>query len=459
MNDVQLSTPSARESRQAQGPRGKYFLGSTLDFQRDALGFVTRMARDYGEIAHFRLGNIEIYQVNDPDAIQQVLQSKNHNYIKGEFFGTLRMMAGNGLIVSEGTHWLRQRRLMQPAFHRQRIAGFAGMMVEQAQEMLQGWEEAARSKQHLNVARSFTDLTMAIITRAMFTNAYSDRTHRVGEAISHLLEDVNFRFVVPFYPRLNVPTPRNLKARASIRIVDEVVYSFIHERRASGQNGDDLLGMLMSARDADTGEAMTDEQLRDEVLTVFVAGHETTAVLLAWVCYLLALHPEAAEQMYAEVDQVLGQRPPTLEDLPKLTFTRMVLDETMRLYPPAWVTNREAVEDDVLCGVRIPAGKVVLLSSYAVHRLPQYWEDPEAFDPLRFTAERSTQRPRFAYFPFGGGPHQCIGNSFALTEASLIMASIAQRCRLELIPGQAVIPQPAVTLRPKNGLMMAVKKR
>lgn len=459
MNDVQVSTPPVQESRQPRGPRGQLFLGSTLDFQRDSLGFITRMAHEYGDVALYRLGNIEIYQINDPKAIQQVLQSKNHNYIKGEFFGTLRMIAGNGLIVSEGAHWLRQRRLMQPAFHRQRIANFAGMMVEQAQEMLRGWEQAAASGQPLNVARSFTDLTMAIITQAMFSNAYTDRTNRVGMAISHLLDDVNFRFIVPFYPRLNVPTPRNLKARASMRIVDEVVYGFINERRASGADGDDLLGMLMSARDEETGEAMTDEQLRDEVLTIFVAGHETTAVLLAWVCYLLALHPEAAERMYAEVDQVLGQRLPTLEDLPKLAYTRMVLDETMRLYPPAWVTNREAVEDDVLCGVRIPAGKVVLLSSYAVHRLPQYWEDPEAFDPLRFTPERSADRPRFAYFPFGGGPHQCIGNSFALTEATLILASIAQRFRLELIPGQAVIPQPAVTLRPRDGLMMTIKKR
>jgi cytochrome P450 len=459
MNDVQVSTPSAQESRQPRGPRGQLFLGSTLDFQRDSLGFITRMAHEYGDVAHYRLGNIEIYQINEPEAIQQVLQSKNHNYIKGEFFGTLRMVAGNGLIVSEGAHWLRQRRLMQPAFHRQRIAGFTGMMVDQTQKMLQVWEQAANSGQALDVARSFTGLTMAIITQAMFSSAYTDRTHRVGAAISHLLEDVNFRFVMPFYPRLNVPTLRNLKARAAIRTVDEVVYGFINERRASGIDGDDLLGMLMSARDADTGEAMTGEQLRDEALTIFVAGHETTAVLLAWVCYLLALHPQAAEQLYAEVDQVLGQRPPSLEDLPKLAYTRMVIDETMRLYPPAWVTNREAVEEDLLCGVRIPAGKVVMLSSYVMQRLPQYWQDPLTFDPLRFTPERSAERPRFAYFPFGGGPHQCIGNSFALTEAALILASIAQRFRLELAPGQAVIPQPAVTLRPKGGLMMAIRKR
>jgi cytochrome P450 len=280
----------------------------------------------------------------------------------------------------------------------------------------------------------------------------------VAQAVTTLIEDIGYRFAVPFYPPPRVPTPRNRRHRLALAALDHAIYEIIAARRRGDTSGDDLLGLLIDVRDEQSGEGMSDRQLRDEVITLFVAGHETTAVALAWAWHLLAEHPGAAERVRAELAGALGDRAPATADLPQLPYARMVIDEAMRLYPPAWITNRQAIADDEICGYHIPAGAIVLISPYVMHRHPAYWENPERFDPERFTPERSAGRPHYAYFPFGGGPRQCIGKGLALMEAQLILGAVAQRFRLGHVPGHVVEPQALVTLRPRGGLPMIVER-
>jgi cytochrome P450 len=443
----------------APGPHGQFLLGSIRDFQSDPLNFIQQVASEYGPVARFRLANVVFNLVSHPDGIQQVLQSNNHNYIKGEFFDPVRQMAGDGLFASEGAHWLRQRRLMQPAFHRQRIAGFADIMVRQTEGMLERWETLADTGEPVDVSQAFTELTMRIIAETMFSVQLAEDVHRISEALTLLLADLDYRFQVPFYPRIGFPTLRNLRAQKALHTVDEVLYPIIQERRNHEGQQVDLLQMLMGARDEETGEGMSDQDLRDELITMFVAGHETTAVLLTWLFHILSSEPEWEVRLVDEVSTVLSGRQPGFEDLPSFPMLRMAIDETLRLYPPLWLTNRNAVQDDEICGYRIRAGEVVGIAPYVTHRLPAYWPDPERFDPLRFEPERSAGRPRFAYLPFGGGPRQCIGNNFALQEAQLIFATLVPRFRLQAIPERPVKVNPSATLRPKDGLWMRVERR
>lgn len=437
---------------------GNILLGHTMQFQKDSLNFITKVAREYGPVATYRLGNLTLHAINHPDGVQRILHDNNRNYIKGEYYKIVRAVAGDGLIASEGEHWLRQRRLMQPSFHRQRISNFSEIMTRRTRAMLDRWEKEGRTNQVINFAEEMTDLTMGIITESMFSTQFVDQNHQVGRALAYLLEDVNYRYTMPFYPGYHVPTPRNLRARKALRIIDDAIYGIINNRRRSGGGGDDLLGMLMNAKDEDTGEGMTDRQLRDEVVTVFAAGHETTALALSWLFYLLSKNPEVANRLYAEVD-ALGNKNPDMPDLPRLSYTRQVIDETLRVYPPAWIFNRYTIADDEICGFPIKAGSIVMISPYVNHRLPEYWPEPDKFDPDRFSPDKVASRPRFAYLPFGGGPHQCIGNNFALVEATLVTAVIAQHFRLELAPGTSVVTQPTVTLRPKDGLPMIPRLR
>ena len=442
------------------GPRGHFLLGSIQDFQHDQLGFVMNMQRDYGDVACFRLANVVFNLVSHPDGVQRILQENNHNYIKGKFFDPVRHLAGDGLFASEGAHWLRQRRLMQPAFHRQRIASFAEAMVSETERMLEHWEEPARTGKPLEVSREFTDLTMRIIAQAMFSTQIEEDVRAISEAITLLLADLNFRFQVPFYPKIGFPTLRNRRAQKALSVIDEVIYRIIHQRRKNLEQGvdlpNDLLTMLMEARDEDTGEAMTDKHLRDEAITMYVAGHETTAVLLTWMFHILSNESQWETRLVSEINAALNGRTPGFADLPAFPTLRMAIDETLRLYPPVWLTNRNAVQDDEIGGYRIAAGAVVGVAPYVTHRLPKFWPDPERFDPTRFTPENSASRPRFAYIPFGGGPRQCIGNNFALAEAQLIFATLVQRCRLQADPARPVVIEPTATLRPKDGLWMKV---
>jgi len=440
------------------GPRGNLLFGSMFDFQKDPLGLFMSLAREYGDVVRYRVAVWTFYLVNRPEGIQRILQENNRNYVRGATFEPIRNLArGNGLATSEGEFWLRQRRLMQPVFHRQRVAAFGDLMTEATLAMLERWRPIAADGRPLDTHVEMTRLTMGIVTQALFSAKVTDETIAIGQAITTIMGNIEFRYAVPFYPSVSVPTPRNRRHLAALRTLDQIVYGILRERRRHPRPADgsgDLLSLLIEARDEETGEGMSDKQLRDEVLTLFVAGHESTANALTWVFYLLSRHPEVERRLRAELAEVLGGRVPTVADLSELSYTRMVIEETLRLYPPAWIMIRSAVADDEICGYRIPANATVLISPYVIHRLPTFWEAPAEFDPERFTPERSADRPDFAYFPFGGGPHQCIGKGYALQAAQLVLATVAQRFRLRLAPGQAVEPQALLTLRPRGSLPM-----
>ncbi len=460
---MSATTRNGRRSNasETRGPRGNPILGSMRDFQRDKLRFIRGLTR-YGDVARYRMAHLTWYQVNHPEGVRRVLQENNRNYGKGALtLGIFKPVVGEGLLTSEGGLWLRQRRLMQPVFHRRSVAAFGALMTDETLAMLERWRPAMENGTTLDVPVEMARLTLDIATGALFHAHVGEEPEVIARAVNTLVEDLGYRFEVPFYPPPGVPTPRNRRLRAALRTLDRSVYSIIAERRRGGGGGDDLLALLMGARDEETGEAMDDRQLRDEVITLFLAGHETTANALSWAFYLLAAHPDAEGRLRDELEEVLGEdggrRPPTLEDLPKLTYTKMVVDETLRLYPPAWITNRQTIADDEILGHRIPAGAYVMLSPYVLHRHPDYWERPDEFDPERFTPERSAGRPRFAYFPFGGGPRQCIGQSMALVEAQLVLATVLGRCRLRLFSDRPVEAEALATLRPRDGLPMTVE--
>src|SRR5215204_2457939 len=430
------------------GPRGNVVLGSIGDLYRDRLRFVLDVASTYGDVAQYRVAHIRMYQVNHPDGVGRLLHENHRNYSKDV-----------ATFTSDGDFWRRQRRLAQPAFHRRRVAAFGELMTDATLAMLERWRPSVAQGLPLDVATEFMHLTLEIATRALFSTSVERDLVKIGRAIAMLLNEVTFRFTFPFYPPLKVPTPRNRRVLAARVTLDSVIYQIIAERRRRPGEHDDLLALLMEARDEKTGEGMSDRQLRDEVITLFVAGHETTANALTWASYLLSTHVAVARELRTEVDEALQGRIPTAADLPNLPYTRRVIDETLRLYPPAWITNRRAIEDDTICGYRIPADAIVSISPYVTHRDPTLWQNPEGFDPDRFAPERSSGRPHFAYFPFGGGPHQCIGKGFALLEATLVLALLTQQYELHLVPGRRVETVAMATLRPRYGMWMTAHPR
>ncbi len=443
----------------APGPRGVPLLGCIPDMRRDQLGFVTSVARKYGPVARFRLGPVIFNLVTGADVVQHVLQEHGRRYVKGSNWAPVRQLVGDGLFGGDGATWLRQRRLVQPAFHRERVAGFGDLMVRETNRMLARWDEAAAQGEPVEITHDLTALTMAIIAGAMFHTDLDDRLPALGGLVAWLLADLDFRMEVPLYPGFRVPTNRNRRARRALADVRRTLQEIIDSRRRSGSEGSDLLGMLMTARDEATGDPMSDAQLRDELLTFFVAGHETTAVLLAWLLVELAAAPEWDRRLATEAAAALGDRAATAEDMTALPLTGMVIDETLRLHPPAWMTSRTATRDDVVGGFRIGRGEVVGVSPYALHRRAGLWPDPERFDPTRFKADAVAARPRFSYIPFGGGGHQCIGNQFALLEARLITATILRRYRLERADPGPVGVEASTTLRPAAPRRMRLEHR
>jgi cytochrome P450 len=445
------------------GPRGHFLTGSLPEIKRDRLPFFLELMQNYGDVVQLRLGPVKAVMLYHPEAVQHVLQDRHATYNKDTRANAgLRPIIGNGLLISNGDFWLRQRRLMQPAFHRQRITAFGELMSRETLAMLDSWEPAINKRKAMNIQQEMMRLTLSIVTQALFGAKVTDADGTLGENIDILISDNMYRFEHPFYPPIWLPTGRNRLFTRARGKLDQVIYEMIANRRQHPEQGHDLLAMLMQAQyegdeqDAHEGRTMSDQQLRDEVMTLFLAGHETTALALSWTLYLLSQNPHAEARLRKELDEVLQGRSPSLADLPNLTYTRMALDESMRLYPPAWVTERKSLQDDEIGGYPIPAGTTVVICPYVTHRHPQFWADPETFDPERFNPENANGRPRYAYFPFGGGPRQCIGNTFALLEAHLILATILQRYRLELAPGWQVQPDPLITLRPKGGLWMVV---
>jgi cytochrome P450 len=447
----------------APSPPGEPVLGHLRLLMRSPPRFLLRSCVEHGDVVRLHFGNplrrMTAHLISAPDDVRRVLQDQHRTYSKRtRGIEKLRIFLGNGLLTSEGDFWLRQRRIAQPAFHRDRIASFGGAMTRAAGDMLERrWAQQAASGQPFDVATEMMRLTLRVVSETLFGADVSGDADAVGEAVGQLLHEA-MRVIEAWVDLpMTLPTPGNRRLQAAMATVDEVVMRVIAERRRAADPGSDLLAMLMRARDEETGESMSDRQLRDEVVTMFLAGHETTANALSWALYLLAMHPGEARKLRVELREVLGGRPPTIEDVPRLVQTRAVIQETMRLYPPAWITTRRVEQEDMLGGYRVPAESVVFVSPYVIHRSPRLWKNPEGFDPDRFLPERAASIPRLAYLPFGAGPRQCIGNGFAMLEAQLILATIVQRAELELVPGRVVEVEPVVTLRPKGGLAMVVR--
>lgn len=438
-------------------PPAHPLLGHYLAFRRDRLAFYHDAARMYGDLIRLRFGPVDTYLVSHPDAIRHILQDNQRAYGRHAFGNRLlRFLTGDGILTSEGSTWLRNRRLAQPAFHRQRIASFGSLMTEATLAMLARWRTVTAP---FNLAHEMSRLTMEIAGRALFSTDISDAAHAIGQVARVGVEYAQDRAVTFFPALLALPTARNRRYRRARQEADRLIYELIATRRRHPEEHHDLLALLMAARDEETGEGMSDHQLHDEMVTMLFAGQETTATALTWCFHLLSDHPEVEETLHDELRRVLGGRTPTTEDLPALPYTRMVLDETMRLYPPIWIMGRSALMADEVEGYLLPAHAMIAISPYVVHRHPAFWPNPTRFDPQRFTAEASATRPRFAFFPFGGGPRQCIGNGFALTEIVLVLATIAQQYHLRRLPTFRVEVEPLLTLRPRHGLMVRASER
>ncbi len=439
---------------QAPGPKGLPFFGSIFPALRDPIGMFLRERETYGDVVRFKFGPFDYYLVNDPEVVRHVLVENAEAYTKSRNYLGLRIVLGDGLLLSEGDHWRRQRKLAQPAFHRSKLAGFADQMSRATRDLLDRWKREPAGEP-FDIHREMMRLTFRIVGLTLFSRDVEGDAKEVGEALDVAMSWANdyAQSLIRIPP--SVPTPANLRFRRAMRTLDAVVYRLISERREKARRdgyGDDLLGMLMEAVDETTGASMSDKQLRDEVITMVLAGHETTANLLSWTFYLLSKNPEAERRVREEALRVLERRDPSLDDVKKLEETRLVLEEALRIYPPAWVFERQATQADTLGGYRIEPGSIVGISPYVLHRHPRYWDNPEGFDPDRFRAERSASRPRYAYLPFGGGPRTCIGNHFAMMEAQILLTMIVRDHRLELDPSHPVVLDPLVTLRPKHGI-------
>jgi cytochrome P450 len=453
--------PAWKSPRVAPSPRGDPFLGNLRSMRSDPLGLVVGAMHELGDVVRLVFPRAQdVHVVYHPDHVRQVLQDNAKNYNKQtRGFEKVRNVLGNGLLTSEGDFWLRQRRIAQPAFHREKIAAFAQIMARAGEDMVDGWEHAAKSGRPIDVSAEMMRVTLRIVGEALLGADVTREARSIGEALTLVLEDTIQRTMSLVDVPLRYPTPRNrrfLKARGTL---DALVHRVIRERRAGGESEPDLVSMFLEVRDPQTGEQMTEAQVRDEVMTMFLAGHETTANALAWTFYCLSKAPSVDRAIAAELRDVLGDRPPTLADLPKLPMVKMALQESMRLYPPAWILGRCAIEEDEIGGYRIPKGSIVFVCPYATHRHRVFWPNPEGFEPERFLPHNEERRSRYAYFPFGGGPRMCIGSAFAMIEAHLVLASVLRRYRLDLVPGYPVEPEPLITLRQKYGLQVHLAPR
>ena len=435
------------------GPPSKSLTGAFKDYSRNPLGYLPRLAQQYGDIVTMRYYNFRVYFVSHPDYIEEVLVTQNRKFIKGRILRANKRLFGNGLLTSEGDFWLRQRRLAQPAFHRARIATYADTMVRYTLRLLAEWKSGTECDIHSEMMR----LTLQIVAKTLFDADVDREARQVGHALEAIME-LNSDFRKLILTPTWMPTLRNIRAAIATRRLDKIIFRIIGQRRATGKDAGDLLSMLLTAQDED-GSRMNDRQLRDEAMTIFLAGHETTANALSWTWLLLAQNPTVEAKLHAELDAVLAGRAPSLDDLARLPYCGHVITESMRLYPPAWGMARVAIEDVEIGGYPIPKGCGVSLAQWVVHRDPRWYDAPLDFRPERWEGDLLKRLPRFAYFPFGGGPRQCIGNSFATMEATLLLATIAQHFRIRMVPDHPAVPIPSITLRPRYGIRATLHAR
>ncbi len=433
-------------------------LGHQADFRADPLSLQLRARQEVGDLVRLRFGPFSFHLLSNPAEAYALLVDKSKNYSKRTpGYRMLSTVLGDGLVTSEGDLWRSQRRIIQPAFNKKKITGLTDVMREAAEDLANDWELLARQGAIVDIAHEMTTVTLRIAGETLCGVNLSDDSEEMSTAVNNLMTGFTKMMTVPFPFLASLPTPSNMKARRALAEVDRVVHEVIAEQRKDPGDKPTLLNMLIDARD-DDGQGMSDKQLRDEVITILLAGHETTANALNWTFYLLSKHPAVARKLEAELDEVLDGAPPTMEQVRDLPYTTQVIKESMRLYPPVWTVGRRAEEADEICGYHIPKGALVLASPYVLHRHPDYWENPEGFDPERFAPDRQAPA-RGAYMPFIVGPRKCIGEHFAMTETVIMVATLLARYRLELQPGHKVELEPSVTLRPKHGIKMRIIKR
>jgi cytochrome P450 len=438
------------------GPPGYPILGDLPDFLRDKLGFLSRCADQYGDVVKLKIGE-PTYLLLSPEDIEHVLVKNYRNYEKSPRLTSRkgRQLSGEGLLTTYAAEHLRQKRMMQPHFYHKSIRAFANIIIGTTEQMLAEWRDGAK----LNIAEEMMNLAQRVILKSLFSGETEEDIDKLAKIITIRRKYFGYVFLSPFPFPEYLPTYANREYRGTIKQIDEFIYSSISARRATVTPPQDLLTMLMSAQYED-GSTITDKQAHDEALTISITGYETIGEALAWTWYLLSEHPLVESKLFMELNEVLGGRMPAIDDAPMLRYTEMILYESMRLYPPTWIFVRMAQEADVLpSGATIPLGSKIYLCQYIVHRSPRFFSKPEKFDPERFSEAARRERPKFAYFPFGGGPRLCIGEPFAMMECVLILACIARRFQLTLLPGQKIVPEPGITLRPKNGIIMRLKQR
>ncbi|MEM6255643.1 MAG: cytochrome P450 [Cyanobacteria bacterium P01_D01_bin.156] len=452
-----MASDSIASKESPRGPKGNFLIGSIQDYSQDPMGFSRRCADEYGDVVAFSGLMFPGVQLNHPDQLEEVFVSKRDYFIKDQALSILRLILGKGLLTSEGDFWQRQRRLMQPAFHRERIATYGETMVDYTNRLLSTWQPGNVRDIH----QEMMQLTVEIAAKTLFGADVTDKATDIDKAMEVIIEYFGLRSTNPFLFFMPdwVPTASNLRFRRVAKRMQNLITSIVQQRRASKEEDTvDLLSMLLQARDED-GQPMSDQQLQSEIMTLLIAGHETTANALTWALYLLAQHPDIEEQLATELHTVLAGRSPTVDDYPRLAFTTQVVKETLRLYPPAWAIGRTVAKPCEVGGVELKPGSFVFMSPWIVQRDPRYFEQPDSFIPQRWSDGFEKQLPTFAYFPFGGGPRVCIGQAFAMMELVLVLATICQQFRFDLVNDKPVELWGAFTLRPRHGIQMALVKR
>jgi cytochrome P450 len=446
------------EPRVAPGPEGELLLGRLSKFQRDPLRMLTELQREYGEVVRVRLGPHLVHQVTDPSAIRSVLHEHDPDYRRGKFYARFRLFFGRGMLTTDREVWHRRRHVSQPFFHRPRLDAGAPLIVERTATMLARWSQLAARGEAFDLVPELMGLSLAVLGRMLLGIDLSDDMDRIGPAVRFSLKAMILTGELDQMLPAWLPTSYNRTLRRSKRVLDETIGRVVGDHRAGRCPAPDLASTVLAARDPETDQPWTDREVHDELMTIFLAGHETTGCGLAWTLYAIAEHPDVRRRLEDELARELGGRVPAVDDLPRLPYLCRVVDESLRRYPPIWLFPRDANGDGVLAGYHIPANTSILLTPYASHHNPAYWDDPEAFDPDRFLPERSAGRPRYAYLPFGGGRRQCIGYYLALLELRLIVAMVVQRFRLRVVPDHPVVCGPLVSLRPLHGIRVTLQE-
>lgn len=443
------------------GPKGYPVIGNLFDLAGpDRINWLQSVAQQYGDVSKFKLVTDDIYLINHPDLVKEILTKKSDNYTKNTLsFKVVKVVLGEGTFTAMGDVWRRKRRLVQPSYQKRKIAALSTTITDTIAEMLEEWEVACDKKQTLNAAHEMMQVTLKVVVKSLFSTALSkEETQTVANVFTPLLDATNKRVSNPFQWVYKLPLASNKTYQKYIDELNAIIFRIIKDRRKTTEPPMDLLQMLMDSEDEETGEPLTDEELRDEVMTVFIAGHETTANAMSWLWVLLSKHADVREKVEAEVAEVLGNRTPTPADFPQLSYTLKVFKETMRLYPPVPILPRQVEEDDTLGDYFIKGGNRIIFSPYLLHRHPDFWENPEVFDPHRFDKEAEIKQHSFAYLPFGGGSRICVGNHFAMMEAVFIAAMVTQRFKV-VLPSNDIEPQISLTTRPKGGVPFTLERR